>query len=209
MIIKNTYGKRIFIGFVAHGRWLEPNQLTDVPETVVQNDTFRRMENLGQLEIISYNPDQTRFAVLQEVKPVLDDHETRIDDLEAGAGGFPGVPIDFKFWRLPASILNADLYTEDILLEKQFSSNVSVTKATIKLSTPVTAGTITCTLYKNAGAVPEFTMNISAGDFVAHEELLNTINLIPTDKLSAKVTTTGVAPADTVDMLFEVYAQYT
>lgn len=67
MIIRNTSPGRFHLGFCSMGVWLNPNQTHEIDDSIVENETFRRMENEGKLAIVSFGPDHTRYAVRQEL----------------------------------------------------------------------------------------------------------------------------------------------
>ncbi len=68
MIIQNTSGKRIYLGFYNQGLWLDPNQTYPVDTSIVESNSFKMLENSGKITIVFYDPDFTRYVVRQEIQ---------------------------------------------------------------------------------------------------------------------------------------------
>ena len=66
MLIKNISPIILYLGFVNQGVKLLPNQSTEAPDNVVENKTFKALQNQGKLSIIAFDPDHTRYAIRDE-----------------------------------------------------------------------------------------------------------------------------------------------
>ena len=61
----------MILGFIDHGVVLLPNETHEVREyKIADNDSFRKLENDGKLQILSYDPDFTRTTIRDEVTGV-------------------------------------------------------------------------------------------------------------------------------------------
>lgn len=67
MKIKNISPSRLSLGFINQGVSLIPNQEYIVPDNVVENTTFKKLQNMGIISIVEYDSDFTRYAIKDEL----------------------------------------------------------------------------------------------------------------------------------------------
>lgn len=200
MLIRNNSSDQINLGFVNHVIRLEPGEIAEVEEIIVEEPSFQNLENLGILEILDFEPDPTRLAVKQEIDGELSDLDVRVSALEAAGSVTASQEYNFSYWSIPSSTVGP------MFLEIEFADLIPVrfngflTRAYIRVSSARTNGGIQVRPTKNGTPIVDSALQLDIGLANPQEQVLEipvgnlAYEFTKEDKLGAQITSSLFAP---------------
>jgi len=185
MIIRNDSSTILKLGFIRQGLILAVGESATVSEDLVENASFKSLENSGVLTIVSYDTDDTRYVVKQElssyIPPLVDvplikqtvapvaelgkaklyylgDHVYGI--LEDGSvfklDGGGNTPLFFSYRVVEPSITDRPVYeTTGSIEQVLLAHDANLVRVVVQLSAALTSGDLT--LNMKVGGITQVT----------------------------------------------------
>lgn len=132
MNIKNDYSGRVFLGFIKQGIWISPGQIIEVPDNVVENVTFKSMQNSGKISIVQFDPDHTRYAIRDELSGGGSVSASDIIDVIGAENVLRGNDFVSKLSQTPSAANTVSMYINGV--HQEITKDYSINKLTRTIS---------------------------------------------------------------------------